>query len=64
MRWCEGAEGETIIVGGHGLGKQANQFNYLGGFLFDSEGNLYVADWHNDRIQKFERDLYQCKLYQ
>ena len=29
------------------------QFNLTWGLTIDSMGNLYVADWRNDRIQKF-----------
>jgi hypothetical protein len=34
--------------------QQSNQFSGLAGLSFDREGNLYVADWENHRIQKFE----------
>jgi hypothetical protein len=56
MRWCEGAKEGTIVVGGNGLGTQSNQFNGLNGLTFDRQGNLYVADRYNHRIQKFEID--------
>jgi hypothetical protein len=56
MRWCKGAKEGTIVVGGNGRGKQSNQFFGLAGLSFDRQGNLYVADRDNDRIQKFEID--------
>ncbi|CAF4143771.1 unnamed protein product, partial [Adineta steineri] len=43
-------EGE-IVVGGNG---QGNQLDGPRGLSFDDEGNLYVADCCNHRIEKFE----------
>ncbi|CAF4155220.1 unnamed protein product, partial [Adineta steineri] len=51
MRWCEGDKEGEIVVGGFG---QENQLNSPNCLSFDAEGNLYVADSVNDRIQKFE----------
>ncbi|CAF1145201.1 unnamed protein product [Adineta steineri] len=51
MRWCEGKEEGEVVVGGNGKGSQSNSPN---GLSFDDEGNLYVADSWNNRIQKFE----------
>ncbi|CAF3990121.1 unnamed protein product, partial [Adineta steineri] len=50
----EGKEEGEIIVGGNGKGNKSNQLNGPIGLSFDDEGNLYVADWGNDRIAKFE----------
>ncbi|CAF0986837.1 unnamed protein product [Adineta steineri] len=49
-----GKEEGEIAVGGNGRGSQSNQFHYPSGLSFDDEGNLYVADHYNHRIQKFE----------
>ena len=54
MRWCEEKEEGEIVVGGNGDGNQLNQLNFPRSLSFDDEGNLYVADYSNDRIQKFE----------
>jgi sugar lactone lactonase YvrE len=54
MRWCKGAKEGTIVVGGNGRGQQSNQLNGPIDLSFDRQGNLYVADWGNHRIQKFE----------
>ena len=54
MRWCKRAKEGTIVVGGNGEGKRSNQLYYPRGLSFDQQGNLYVADCNNHRIQQFE----------
>jgi sugar lactone lactonase YvrE len=57
MRWCKGATEGNILVGGNGSGEESNQFNRDStGLSFDRQGNLYVVDRQNQRIQKFEID--------
>jgi hypothetical protein len=56
MRWLKGAREGSIIVGGNGLGREANQLNYPISLSFDQENNLYIVDCHNHRIQKFMID--------
>ncbi|CAF1353517.1 unnamed protein product [Adineta steineri] len=51
MRWCEEKEEGEIVVGGNDKG---NQLYGPAGLSFDDEGNLYVADYYNHRIEKFE----------
>ncbi|CAF3197710.1 unnamed protein product [Rotaria socialis] len=54
MRWTQGDKKQgTVIVGGNGEGKRANQFNYPVGLSFDRHGNLYVVDHENNRVQRF-----------
>ncbi|CAF2215099.1 unnamed protein product, partial [Rotaria magnacalcarata] len=48
-----GANQGTVIVGGNDEGAGANQFSSPVGLSFDRHGNLYVADWGNDRVQRF-----------
>jgi hypothetical protein len=55
MRWLKGSTEGNIIVGGKG-GQQPHQFNCLSGLSFDRQGNLYVVDNSNNRVQKFEID--------
>ncbi len=55
MRWREGEKEGTIVLGGN-TGKKSNQLNCPSGLSFDRQGNLYVADYTNNRIQKFEID--------
>lgn len=54
MRWGNQAKEGVVIVGGKGQGQQSNQLNHPYGLSFDRQGNLYVVDGHNHRIQKFE----------
>ncbi|CAF0815709.1 unnamed protein product [Adineta steineri] len=51
VRWCEGEEEGEIVVGGN---RRGNQLNRPMGLCFDDEENLYVVDYLNHRIQKFE----------
>lgn len=44
----------SIVAGGRGAGSAANQFGFpTGGIALDKDGNLYVADYKNHRIQKW-----------
>ncbi|CAF4064253.1 unnamed protein product, partial [Adineta steineri] len=40
--------------GGNGIGDESNHLYRPAGLSFDVEGNLYVVDSDNHRIQKFE----------
>ncbi len=55
-RWKKGEKNGTIVADGNGQGQQSNQFNRPSSLFFDREGNLYVTDRYNHRIQKFEID--------
>ena len=35
-------------------GEGTGEFNLPWGICDDSEGNIYIADWRNDRVQKFD----------
>jgi DNA-binding beta-propeller fold protein YncE len=56
MRWVKGATKGSVIVGGNGNGGQSNQLNVPFGLSFDRHGNLYVVDYVNNRVQKFNID--------
>ncbi len=45
-------EGTQIVIGGRGFAK--GQFEEPADVALDAEGNLYVADTVNDRIQKYD----------
>lgn len=50
-------EGELLYVLGNPVeSDEPGQFNKPAGVTVDGEGNLYVAEWRNHRIQKFDRD--------
>jgi NHL repeat len=53
----KGATQGNIIVGGNGEGEQSNQLNRPIGLSFDRHGNLYVVDYGNHRVQKFNIEL-------
>lgn len=50
----------TVIAGGHGRGTESNQILSSTDLAFDLEGNLYVADDVNHRVQKFAIDRSVC----
>ncbi|CAF1025405.1 unnamed protein product [Rotaria sordida] len=53
QRWKHGeTEGDTI-AGGNGEGNKSNQFHHPTDLAFDSDGNLYVSDAWNHRVQFF-----------
>ncbi|MBD2754973.1 immunoglobulin domain-containing protein [Spirosoma validum] len=41
------------VAGGNGLGSAANQLNTPYYVFVDNSGNIYVADFNNNRVQKF-----------
>jgi sugar lactone lactonase YvrE len=45
--------GGITVAGGRGLGANAYQLSYPSGVYLDSSGSIYVADYLNNRIQKF-----------
>ncbi|CAF1178396.1 unnamed protein product [Adineta steineri] len=54
-RWKDGDTTHGILVaGGNGKGEESNQLNSPTHLSFDDEGNLYVVDQYNHRIQKFQ----------
>jgi DNA-binding beta-propeller fold protein YncE len=55
MRWCKGATQGNLVVG-DGKGEKSNQLNYPYGLLFDRQGNFYVVDYGNHRVQRFNID--------
>ena len=45
--------------GGNGEEGQPNQFNSPCDLSFDRENNLYVLDFGNQRVQKFQDESHQ-----
>ena len=54
--WPSDSKEGRVVVGGNGQGEGSNQLHYPRGLVFDSANNLYVADRHNHRIQRFDVD--------
>ncbi|CAF0944405.1 unnamed protein product [Adineta steineri] len=53
VRWQHGeTEGDTI-AGGNGMGKASNQLHDPFDLSFDNNGNLFVSDSNNHRVQFF-----------
>ena len=48
-------DGEVVSQWGS-AGDGPGEFNLPWGICTDKDGNVYVADWRNDRIQKFTND--------
>ena len=57
MRWRKNAScGELIAGDKHLAGDASGHLNGPDDLMFDSDGNLYVADSNNNRIQRFDID--------
>ncbi|CAF2860919.1 unnamed protein product [Rotaria sp. Silwood2] len=56
MRWSKEDKQAIVIVDGNNQAEQPNQFHYSQGLSFDRHGYLYVDDFDNDRIQRFNID--------
>ena len=61
-RWAPNATVGVCIGACSGTsGIAPHQLNYPGSLAFDSHGSLYISDWFNNRIQKFQIIQYQSK---
>jgi hypothetical protein len=59
-----GPNGFRCLVGCSGSGSHSNQFSDPQSLSFDSYGNMFVADWSNNRIQKFMLLTNSCGKYE
>ncbi len=59
-RWLPGANSDIVIAGGSSQGYQSDQLALPTDIAFDIDGNLYVADSGNQRVQKFVIDKSSC----
>jgi tripartite motif-containing protein 71 len=48
------ATGKHLATWGGGIGSGEGQFNFITALAVDEQGNVYVADFVNTRIQKFD----------
>ena len=54
-RWAPHSTGGVCIAAcAKETGSESNQLKQPHSLAFDSNGSLYVSDWGNDRIQKFQ----------
>ena len=61
MKWVKNARNGTLVVGVTGLtGTTSSRLNNPYGIRFDGSGNLYVADYTNNRVQRFAIDNSSC----
>jgi len=54
VKWLSGASSGITIAGSDFIGSAANQLDLPRNFMFDSKGNLYIADIANNRVQKYQ----------
>ncbi|CAF1689042.1 unnamed protein product, partial [Adineta ricciae] len=57
----EDANGFRCLVGCDGDGSQSDQLSYPITLSFDTDGNIFVIDYGNDRIQKFNFEKTSCR---
>jgi sugar lactone lactonase YvrE len=62
IRWFKDAQSGELLFGGHGYGNRANQFAFPIDIDFDREGNLYITDRNNHRIQMYTINKSSCGL--
>ncbi len=60
-RWLPGGKPGIVIAGGRNQGFQSDQLALPTDIGFDLDGNLYVADSGNHRVQKFNIDKTSCR---
>jgi hypothetical protein len=48
-----GPNGFRCLIGCYGEGSQSNQLFEPSSLSFDSSGNMFILDWNNNRIQKY-----------
>jgi DNA-binding beta-propeller fold protein YncE len=53
MRFAKEVNVGEVILGGNGTGPGKNQLSFPRGLSFDRDGNLYVGDQRNHRVQRF-----------
>ena len=54
VRWKKGATAGEVLAGGNGAGSRSDQLNQPIDLSFDRQGNLFVVEEGNHRVQKFE----------
>ncbi len=62
IRWFKGAPAAELLFGGQRYGGRANEFAHPIDIDFDRQGNLYITDRNNHRIQMFALNNTFCHL--
>lgn len=59
QKWAPGATSGVTVAGGKGYGSGSanNQLDHPIGIVVDENGNMYIADYINDRVQKWPQSL-------
>ncbi|CAF3934311.1 unnamed protein product [Rotaria sordida] len=60
MRWPKGSKAGNVIIGGQGIGGGIAQLDYPEDVAFDPQGNMYVDDLNNNRVQMYAIDKSAC----
>ncbi|CAF4376444.1 unnamed protein product [Adineta steineri] len=53
MKWTKGAKEGIVVAGGNGKGDSLKQLYYPQGVIVDHLGQIYVADFGNDRVMRW-----------
>jgi hypothetical protein len=59
-RWLKGSVSGSVLIGEQGEGNGTAQLSEPIDLVFDRQGNLYVVDRQNSRIQMFAIDKSSC----
>jgi hypothetical protein len=54
QEWAPGAPSGVTVAGGDNRGSAANQLDVPGGVFVDANGDVYVADGDNSRVQEWQ----------
>ncbi|CAF1260802.1 unnamed protein product [Adineta steineri] len=53
MKWRKDAKEGTVVAGGNGKGANLTQLSEPAGVIVDDLGQIYVADWGNNRVMRW-----------
>ena len=53
MKWIKDAKEGIIVAGGNGKGNSLTQLSNPTGVIVDQLGQIYVADYENDRVMRW-----------
>lgn len=61
MKWLKNANNGTLVAGISGSsGNTGTQLNNPSGIYFDKNGDMYVSDYSNNRVQRFTINNTSC----